>query len=292
MEFSRKKLTKDAAAALHRVEIGQLEPFRLLPAPVYVFMRANEKFVSIKGPLDFFFPRELERIKPFASVYFPEFVKTIDPILQSARRVRMLLTGSESAVATTDEQEHKPGLRPLALALPPAPFEVSESILKEIGPVWWDHAGSGPGVEPFLITLFINELCEPLSPEMLHEARDKGVESFERALFRSAWAVFLALHLGYTDLGFIERLRIRVFEENALRMRSVVHQGEVDELIAVASVSLKSTRLRIIKGDFFDRRPERVSQKLASRLERVRDGLMSTGSGAPTIYGRKGFVDV
>jgi len=70
MDFRQRKLPKEAAINLRISPIASVKPYALMIAPVYVFMRVNEKFVSVKAPLDFFTPEELERLKSFESFFF------------------------------------------------------------------------------------------------------------------------------------------------------------------------------------------------------------------------------
>src|SRR3712207_6008263 len=58
-----------------------------------------------------------------------------------------------------------------------------------------------------VVALFAQELCSALGPELLRDARDRSVSHYLRAQFSSAWAVFLAIHLGYGDLGCLNGLR-------------------------------------------------------------------------------------
>src|SRR5689334_8605019 len=97
MNFRPRKLPKEAAMNLRISPIVSVKPYSLMLAPVYVFMRLNEKFVSVKGPLDFFTPEELERLQPFESFFLPEFVDTALPFRQVARNVRALLSWQPTA---------------------------------------------------------------------------------------------------------------------------------------------------------------------------------------------------
>ena len=156
MYFRPTKLPREAAINLRISPIASVKPYSLMLAPVYVFMRLNEKFVSVKGPLDFFTPEELERLKPFESFFLPEFVDAALPFRQIARNVRRLVGW---------EPEYKGEEQ-----LPPAPYEVSDAVLRMIGPLW----APGLVIEPFFAAVFANELCELLPPEKLRAARDQG----------------------------------------------------------------------------------------------------------------------
>ena len=61
MDFRSKKLPPEAADQLRACPVESVKPYVAMPAPVYIYLRANAKFVSVKGPLDFFTPDELAR---------------------------------------------------------------------------------------------------------------------------------------------------------------------------------------------------------------------------------------
>ena len=74
MEFSKRKLPKEAAHQLRVCPIPSVQPYALMLSPVYVFMKANEKFVSVKAPLDFFTQEELSKLRMYDTFYMPDFV--------------------------------------------------------------------------------------------------------------------------------------------------------------------------------------------------------------------------
>ena len=68
---------------------------------------------------------------------------------------------------------------------------------------------------------------------------------------------------------------------------------DYDEILAAAQVQLASANVQVIRGNDFDTLEDRVSQKLAARLRRVRDSLnRPETSPSPSIRGPKGFSDV
>lgn len=293
MEFNHPKLPKEAASKLRICPIHTVKPYALMLAPVYVFMRRNEKFVAVKSPLDFFTTKELQRLAPLESFFFPEFVDSVLPFRSAARAVRALLSWQPHAGFSPKGElsiENSP--------LPPAPYELSDAILRIIGPLWGRRAASASApadlaIEPFFISVFANELCDPLPPDVLVSSRDRSLIDFERALFESGWAVFFALHLGYSDLAFLNELRIRILERSV--NGTPVGQndnGELDEIIALASESLAAKGLHALSGTYFSARPERVSQKLASRMKRIATEFIGSSTDFATIFGEKGFAHV
>lgn len=276
MDFRPRKLPKEAAINLRISPIASVKPYAMMIAPVYVFMRVNEKFVSIKGPLDFFTPEDLERLKSFESFFLPEFVDAALPFRQVARNVKRLLGWEPKRDGEAE--------------LPPAPYEVSDAVLRMIGPLW----GAGLVIEPFFAAVFSNELCELLPPEKLRLARDQDVVAYERAVLRSGWAVFLALHLGYCDLPFINQLQQRVFDASfiGVGIPSIGRAADVDELLELVWASMGPDAATAVKGEVFTQHPGRAAQKVARRLARIQDEAMILETQpVPTIYGERGFAD-
>lgn len=276
MEFSKKKLPRDAISQLFRVSIETVRPFVLTLGPTYVLLKENEKFVAVKAPLDFFTPKELQRLAPYQDFYVPTFVKTLTPFIDAGRRVKAIL--SVDPESSSFEAE--------------VPYYQSDRILKEIGPLWWNYPGQGPAIEPFLVAVFVNEVCEPIPDSILLQSRDFDAEAFEKAVFKSSWAVFLALHLGYCDSYFLSQLRYQVFEETSSGKKRELFRNEIDELVRLVHESLRSNRLRLLKNDFFKKRVESVSQKLASRFEIINDELIGKDQEPPSVFGDGGFIDV
>jgi hypothetical protein len=273
MDFTRKKLPKEAALNLRICPIASVKPYALMLGPVYVFMRLNEKFVSVKGPLDFFTPEELERLKTFESFHLPEFVDQALPFRQVARHARSIVGWTP----TEDGEEQ----------LPPAPYELSDAVLRMLGPLW----GPDAVIEPFFAAVFANELCDLLPDAVLVSAREQSVQAFERAVLRSGWAVFIALHLGYCELPFLNRLRRRVFEGSDLAPPSTGVASEIDELVAVVFDSMGADLRSPVRGSVFEEQGSRAGLKMAGRLKRVLTMIDATEP-ASTIFGERGFVDV
>jgi hypothetical protein len=272
MNFSKRKLPKEAADTLRACPIDSVKPYALMLAPVYVYMRMNEKFVAVKGPLDFFTPEELSRLLPLENFFLPEFVDSVVPFREAGRRVRALLSWKPRTEG----------------GLAPAPFELSDAILRIIAPLW----GGVTTVEPFFAAALAGEVCDLLPGEAMLAARDASVERYEKAVLLSGWAVFLALHLGHCELDFLSKLRESVFAEAFDGRPEAESCLEVRELKEMARASLGDTVSRGIRAEDFRSRPDRASQKIASRMERAKASLIRRDSGIPTIHGQKGFLDV
>jgi hypothetical protein len=275
MDFTQRKLPVEAASSLRICQLETVKPYALMMAPIYVYMRRNEKYVSIKGPLDFFTPDELERLKPFEIVFMPPFVDSVLPFRQVARRAKAILHWDPSSGGKA--------------ALPPAPYELSDAILRVVGPLWSpDHY-----LEPFFVSIFSNEFCDLLPGNELLEARDRDLSLYERAIFISAWMVFLSLHLGITDTDYLNGLRLRSF-------RKVVGTEVSEEGVLAFQDELFDLLDQLLPGDSvyqrlgiedFSERSERVAQKIVSRLKRVQTSLTDITFKKASIWGEKGFID-
>ncbi|MEK6578138.1 MAG: hypothetical protein AABZ55_02830 [Bdellovibrionota bacterium] len=275
MDFSKRKLPKEAAETLRRFSVSIVKPYALMMSPVYVYLRRNLKFLSVKGPLDFFTEKEVDKIRPYEIVFLPPFVDRVLPFAQAGRHVKVLLSWVPK----------KKG------ALPPAPFELSDSILKIIGPLWSKGSNEIPHVEPFFVTAFVNELCHPIPGPQMLEVRERDTVLFETGILRSSWAVFLALHLGLNDLEFLDLLRIRVFTETSLNMSGSKGHSEVDQLIRVCNETLQDPFVSQLSSMVLDVRQDRISQKISGRLNRVKNELTKARNLNATIFGEGGFAD-
>lgn len=230
MDFSRRKLPADAAAKLRQCPIETVKPFAMMIAPVYVFMRRNEKFISVKSPLDFFTPEEIQRLKSVEMFFMPDFVESVLPYRTLARRVKMVL-----------------GWNPVESsgALPPAPYELADGALRMMAPLW----GKKFRIEPFFACVFANEFCSLLPGEELMAAREKDLATLERAIILSAWMVFFSLHTGAADQNYLDHLRLASFrkvlgvapeEPGTLSLESRSDAGSSSEFSAKFLLAIKS----------------------------------------------------
>ena len=274
MEFSRKKLSEESNPSLRTCPVESVSAYALMLAPVYVRMRANGKYVAVKAPLDFFSPAELDRWRPFGSFYFSDFVDSSLKFREAGGKVKALLN-AESGFG-----EMK--------AFPLAPYEISDAILRVIGPLWSEKMK----VEPFFVTVLVNEICDLFPGSLLEKARDLDVMRFERALFRASWAVFLALHLGHHDLFCLNQLRIKVFGSAISGHIAEFGSPEMNELTELAELTLSGNEeVRALAGEGLRLVSSRASRKIIARLERVKNELTVPGQEPSTIYGPRGFID-
>lgn len=274
MDFTQRKLPREAFDALWRTPVSMIQPYALMTAPVYVYLRKNEKFLAIKGPLDFFTTAEIERIRELDSVYLHKFFEVSEPFQQAARSVRALLTLSQSADAS-----QKP--------IPPG-YEISDGVLQLVGPLW----GKKAVIEPFFIAIFVDTLCDPLSSDLMISVREKSIADFEKAMLLSSWAVFIALHIGLCELTYLNNLRARVIEE-VLTGQSPEHDySETDEVIRLALDTLPQQKIQVIEANMLGKRASRLAGKLAGRLDRIVSELVGPRTPSASVYGKGGLIDV
>lgn len=280
MRFNLKKLPIETVDSLRQITLESVEPFRPLPAPVYLLMSKNQKFVSIKGPLDFFTPRDLDRLKSVETLYFGEFLDRVQPFRDAARKTRSILSWSGPTGTGV---------------LEPTPYELSDSILRVMGGLWAKLPGDDPnliGIESYFAVAFANELCDPLPGDRMMQAREADVDRYELALLRSGVAVFFALHLGYIDLSTLNGLRYRVFVENVkLGGLSALlpFSKELEDLNKWVNVVVHGPEITTISSDQFQWSLNRTTQKLKSRLQRVRQELLQEDYALQSVYGDGGI---
>lgn len=276
MEFSHKKLPPEEASKMRVCPVHSVRPYALMLAPVYVFMKRNQKFVAVKEPLDFFTPSELQHLAPFESFFVPEFVDESLIFRQVGRQVRALIAWQDR-------------FSPSRMELPPSPYEIEDAVLRLVGPLWTNTLT----IEPFFVTVFANEICDLFPEDMLLNAREKSVETFEKALYASSWIVYLALHLGYSELKFLNQLRQNIFSEiMSGAPLSRVPNNELNELIQWAVSLFKDGHPRSFQpGAFLAQKHLVFAQKIMVRLIRIKNHLLHSEYHRATIYGAKGVVD-
>lgn len=288
MDFVHRKLPQSAALNLRMCPISTVVPYALLFSPVYIYLRRNLKYVSIKAPLDFFEPHELERWKVLDVFYLPKFVDRTAPFRAAARAVYGLMQWEPRIVRDLRASDARGYPK---VALPASPYELSDAIIRTIGPLW----GFGKIIEPFFISVFANELCEILPAEDLKLVRNLDYSLYELAIFRASYAVFLGLHLGYSELGFLNRLRHRVFLKTIRSTKETGEGGahpETRELIGLVEELISDPNQKVIEGGLFDDRPGTVAKKISDRLKRVASQFIRQNQPVATIHGPGGIFDV
>lgn len=266
MHFKTRKLPKSKTAELEAYPVHTAEPYRPLPAPIYVLLPQNEKLISIKGPFDFFTPHDLTKMKAAGSYFYGPILKRVEPFLLAAQEVKKMLGWSQPTATRVLET---------------APYEMSDAILRKVASLWAPVASEGSnqqaiGVESYFAVAFANELCDPIPGSRLEIARDRDPDLYEIALLRSGVFVFLALHLGYMDVKVLSDLRYRFFNEliklTGLQTFAPMSQ-ELSELKRWTENLIHSPEVLMVSSEQFEFSISRVTQKLKSRLLRVRTEL-------------------
>jgi len=265
MLFDERKLSTESIDDLIQCPVHTIEPYSLMLAPVYVLMRLNHKLVSVKAPLDFFLPDELERLKRYEMFYIPKFVQ-LSVQFQTAARVMKNVLHSEIA------------------GLKPAPYEVSHEILSLIAPLW----GKELQVEPFFMAIFAHELCEPLTPEQIVWAREQAVVRHDLGLMLSGAFVFIAAHLGWQDFEALTQARNDIYVRTVTGEEWDDPKNELELMVSGLNVLLSQNRS--VSCDALEGIGDEWARKVSARIRtfvRYR-GLPKRSS--PTIYGDEGFA--
>jgi hypothetical protein len=204
--FRKRKIPLSEEENLLVCPLETVHPFALLLAPSYVRMALNEKFVAVKGPLDFFTPEELQKVKGAAFLYSTQYVETVLPFRSDARNLVGILEANPTPKELEDGQFEK-----VAAQLGLTPYERSAAVAELLSRLWFVD-GDEMLLEPYFNTVFVNELCGPLSAESLNSSRENDTGLFESALIDSAWVVFFALHFGVLELNYLKKLRAQTFD--------------------------------------------------------------------------------
>jgi hypothetical protein len=268
MLFDDKKLTPEAITELLHCPVHSIEPYTLMLAPVYVFMKLNQKFVSVKAPLDFFVPEELERLKSHETFYLPRFIKSSVRFQTSARLAKKILL----------LQSQQKGMKALAT------YESSNEVLKVMATLWSKQIQ----VEPFFMAVFTHEFCLPLKKETMVWAREQAVVRHDQGLLLAGAFVFIALHLGMHDYELLNRLRDEIYERTVSgedwtepKNLNDLIVSQLDQLVTSGDAIGKDTLIYL---------QEEWSQKILARLKRVEKDYAKYLENAPSIFGAEGFV--
>jgi hypothetical protein len=282
---TRRKLLPDQAEALAEVKIATLESCSLLYAPIYVYLEKNGKYLSVKGPFDFFTDADLDKLKSYKVFYVPKFVYSLNEIRQTAVQIRTILVSKASTILRLRQNVN------FQVKLLRAPFEISNIILKNLGQLWRKYPDDEIGMEPFFMVVFVNELLGNLPPEVLLRTKEADKDHFEKSMFISSIVVFLALHLGYCDFEFISSLRLDILDQILFSNSDFKTHIEVQEMISLAEDLLKGSQLQCIKANRFDPLGSKVSQKLFHRLGRIREELLLHSEEPLTVFGERGLIN-
>jgi len=265
MQFDDKKLQLESIGEMIQCPVYSIEPFSLMLAPVYILMKLNQKFVSVKAPLDFFTADELERLKTHEVFYLPDFVKSSVRFQTAGRLIRKMLTLQQNQLS-------------------PAPQEFSREAFNVLSELW----GKQVQVEPFFMSIFADELCSPLESEKMLWAREHAVVKHDHGLLLSGALIFIALHLGWFDYEELDRVRRMIYERTVQGEEWSSPETELEfivfDLNRIMSIHSAIT-LEVLKEVSCE-----WSNKLAARLMFLRNKNTNFRYDSVTIFGKGGFA--
>ncbi len=265
MLFDEKKMDIVSIEELVQCPVSSVEPYALMLAPIYVLMKRNGKLVSVKAPLDFFTPEELESLKVYERFFIPQFIKSVVRFQTAAKIVRSLL-------------------KPVEADLAPAPFEISNEMMNVLGSLW----GKDCRVESFFATVLADELCGPLDPEALVRAREMAVIRHDLGLLLSGTLIFILLQLGWFDFNLISEIRNQTYVRTS--------EGENWENPVNAWESINHDLIRMVDGKIPLDRPSlellqsEWAKKILGRMKRLEGVPSMKKHDSLTIYGPEGFA--
>lgn len=262
MYFDERKLLPEAVDTLVKCPISTVHPYALMLGPVYVFMKLNQKFVSVKAPLDFFTPEELEKLSKYEEFYMPKIVRNSVRFQTAAKIVRSLLGAQDLT-----------------------PYELSDEVLKVTAKLW----GKEISIEPFFMAVFTHELCGEIFPEVMIQAREKTVALHDWGLLLSGAVVFLLVTNGFWSYEELIQIRNKVYSETVNGNKWTEASSEQEILIVTANRWMQNARA--ITLDKIETSNEEWTRKLATRLKRVKKQFSSKAEKAPSIYGEDGFIE-
>lgn len=281
MKFVRRKLSKAAADTLRRCPIAGIEPYSLMLGPVYIFMKLNGKFISVKEPLDFFEPEELEKLSHYENFYFEKFIDQAIAFREVGRALRRLLMWRSESSSLSKTSSPAVSLVDVAKNENTLPsYMTGDAILRLITPLFGDHSQ----IEPYFLTLFVDEFCGPLNAIDLKTRRDEDVETYEWAMHCSSLTILFLTILNAANLDFFNAARSYVFNSygrdtdtaNASNPKAVLQHKDFQTSFRYAESICKSMRKAprpTFKVDFIRGIDEPALRKIISRFERIETSL-------------------
>ena len=280
MNFDKRKRSKEEARDLVHIPADEIRPYEVLTAPVYVYLKANQKFIALKGPLDFFDENSIKNILGKNNIFIGPFYEEAQEIKKYAKALREELM--QPYVRYNDFND-RPFPDP-QITLPT--YARSRICLRKATEIW----SSDRTIEPFVVMIYIDELCGLIPKSDLIRAYNRDVDQFELALLRSSWAVFLAMHLGYYDLDALTHLRLNAFNWTFDLPNNKVGFSETDRIIKTAMETVKVIDQKTIQDLMFKERDDELSRRLAARFDFRAVEYLGDDQNSWSIYGEKGFL--
>ena len=265
MLFDDKKLQLESINDLIQCPVHSVEPYSLMLAPVYILMKLNQKFVSVKAPLDFFTDEELQRLKTHEIFYLPKFVKSSVRFQTAGRLIRKILTLNQAQLSS-------------------APQEISKESFSVLSELW----GKQVSVEPFFMSIFADEFCTPLKTEKMLWAREHAVIKHDHGLLLSGSLVFTALHLGWFDFEELNQHRASIYERTVQGEDWSSPQSELEFIVSDLNEVLNSHSA--INLDVLNEVSSEWANKLSSRLKFLKNKNTNFSYDSVTIFGKEGFA--
>jgi len=281
LEFTHRKLSIEQGRSLKAISVSNVELYRLMPTPVYVYMQKNQKYVAIKSPLDFFSHQDIQKIIRLPQIYMTEFADLLGPIRNAAKAIRYAMDQSAYTIKDHSGKWKYPDVN---LGVPS--FVTSDSIWKKASQIW----SSKMAVEPYTVAIFVDHLCSPIPAEEMEKAREGDIDGFELAILRSSWAVFLALQLGYFNPGYLNRLRAESFSRSVNHADIAFPRSEEEELIQYVFRILPEIQIHALAEENILKLKSRIAEKLRFRMERSKEKIKPEERLKLSIFGEKGFL--
>ncbi len=254
-----------SAAELIQCPLSKMKPYSLMLSPVYVFLKMNQKFVSIKEPLDFFTPQEIAKLARYESVFVPKSINSAVKFQSAGRLVKSLLN-------TRIE------------GLPPTSYEISNEVESVLLPLW----GKDLRIEPFFMSIFADELCKKLPEEMMENGRDASIDLHDLGLLLSGASVFFGLQTGTFDYQKVSERREEVYLKTVSGTDWTRAGLASDQLVRDLFVLLQASRsidLEVLKSH-----PSEWCRRISSRLKRFQEAKRLSKEKSPSMYGEEGFA--
>lgn len=265
MLFDDKKLNLESVEELIQCPIHSIEPYSLMLSPVYVLMKLNQKFVSVKAPLDFFTPEELKKLSVHETFYLPKFVQGSVRFQTAARLIKKIMNIHQDPLTA-------------------APYEVSRESFYVLGTLW----GKQLQIEPFFMAIFTDELCTPLNHEKMVEAREQTVVNHDQGLLLSGTFVFIALHLGWFDLNLLSQYRTMIYERTVQGEDWKNPKTELEQLVSDLSYIIQFNKH--LSMDVLQHSTTEWTKKIHARLITLSAKTATFSHDSVSIYGEEGFA--
>jgi hypothetical protein len=141
--------------------------------------------------------------------------------------------------------------------------------------------GKEISIDPFYSAVFADELCGPIDPVKMVDARESAVVRHETGILLSGLVTFVSLHLGLFDLNRIRNIRTTIYEATVDRDESWEYPSQEWQMIArdlkkviTTETYLNETNLTKFKSEW--------SKKLLGRLDRIKNN--STAKKYPSLH--------